>query len=174
MTAATPAPLPGSSPALMLQRGTDADIDGCVALWLAALTRRDEVAPGEAAADRCRTKFAHARVAFEVLRGPSGAILGFGLVTAPGTGRPDDPADAAYLSLLAVSPELQGSGWGGRLLEALHDAIRRSGLARAVLHVIEDNGAAVRLYERHGWAPIADPFDHPLVGRPTLAMGVEV
>ena len=145
-----------------------------MALWIEALTQRDGDVPAEATADRCRDKFGEERVAFDVLRGEGGVILGFGLVTAPGTGRAGDPADAAYLSLLAISPTVQGGGWGGRLLEALHDDTRAAGHRRAVLHVIQDNVGAVRLYERHGWAEVATRFDHPLFGRPTLVLGVDL
>jgi ribosomal protein S18 acetylase RimI-like enzyme len=155
-----------------LDEGNEKDVEACVALWIDALTARDGFAPAEGTADRCRGKFAEERVVFEVVRAPAGAILGFGLVTAPGTGRPGDPAGAAYLSLLAIAQEMQGGGWGGRLLEALHDATREAGHREAVLHVIEDNSSAVRLYERHGWREVADRFDHPLFGRPTLVLGV--
>lgn len=158
----------------MITRGNPDDVDACVVLWLDALTERDGFAPASATADRCRDKFAAARVAFDVVRGSLGEVLGFGLVTAPGTGRAGDPDDAAYLSLLAISPTLQGAGWGGRLLEALHAGTRAAGYPSAVLHVIEDNVGAVRLYERHGWSRVAEPFDHPLFGRPTLTLGVQL
>ncbi|GGK92057.1 ribosomal protein S18 acetylase RimI-like enzyme [Curtobacterium luteum] len=96
-------------------------------------------------------------------------VAGFALVTAPGTGGPEDPEDAAYLSLLAVHPRAQGHGLGRDLLRAAVDAAPRSGHARCVLHALEDNAPALGLYRSAGFRPWGEPFAHPLSGRPTRA-----
>lgn len=37
---------------------------------------------------------------------------------------------------------------------------------RAVLHVLVDNRAAVRLYQSQGWEPWGETFPHALLGHP--------
>ncbi|RKR74567.1 GNAT family N-acetyltransferase [Frondihabitans australicus] len=163
----------GETPALGRGR-PPGDLESCVGLWLAALETRDGHPPAPETADRCRDKFAQPVVSWRVLRASDDVVRGFGLVTAPGTGRPDDPADAAYLSLLAVDPDLQGGGLGSLLLGGLVDDTRAAGHRRVVLHVITDNTAAMRLYEARGWRPIGQPFAHPLYGRETVSLGLEL
>jgi len=52
---------------------------------------------------------------------------------------------------LAVDPARQGEGIGSRLLEAGIERARERGARRLLLRVLSTNGAARRLYERHGF-----------------------
>jgi ribosomal protein S18 acetylase RimI-like enzyme len=151
----------------------DDDLDACETVWLAALAARDGHEPAAGTAERFRAKARAPRVALRALREASGdggadpRLLGFGLVTAPGTGYPTDRPDAAYLALLAVDPAEQGRGGGGRLLDDLTDDARAAGHDRLVLHVLQENGGAVALYRSRGWAPWGPPLAHALTGQAT-------
>lgn len=151
----------------MTAEASDDDLEACVALWLHALEVRDGHPPVEGTAERCRGKFALARVAWVVLRDELAEIAAFSLVTGAGTGRPADPPAAAYLSLFAVAPGRQGSGLGGRLLRAVHERIASAGYDEAVLHVLVENAVAVGLYRSQGWVEVGERFPHPLNGSAT-------
>ncbi|WP_416395007.1 MULTISPECIES: GNAT family N-acetyltransferase [unclassified Curtobacterium] len=97
------------------------------------------------------------------------ALAGFALVTEPGTGLPGDPDDAAYLSLLAVDPRAQGHGLGRSLLQRAVAEAGAAGYARTLLHALDDNAPALRLYRGAGFEPVGEPFPHALSGRPTRA-----
>lgn len=149
---------------VVVRPATPDETDTCIDLWAAAVAARDGAAEDPAARERARQKFAAEHVAWLVAPGPDGSVDGFVLVTAPGTGRSTDPADAAYLSLLAVRPGVQARGVGRSLLsEAVHDA-RAAGHPRVVLHVLGDNDRAVRLYEAGGFVATGDEFAHALSG----------
>jgi ribosomal protein S18 acetylase RimI-like enzyme len=156
--------------ALAIAEGRPEDLDGCVALWLEALAARDGLEPAPETAGRCRGKFDLPRVSFDVLRAATGQVRGFSLVTGAGTGRESDPAEAAYLSLLAVDPGVQGAGWGSRLLASATGAAREAGYPSIVLHSLTDNAAAMHLYESRGWTPVGEAFEHPLWKRPTATL----
>ena len=89
---------------VVVRPATADETESCIELWAAAVAARDGVPEDPAVRERARQKFAAERVAWLVVPGPDGGLDGFVLVTAPGTGRSTDPADAAYLSLLAVRP----------------------------------------------------------------------
>lgn len=150
--------------------GEPDDTEACVALWLLALHARDGRRAVDGTAERVRSKFATARLSWRVLRdaaAPASApILGFGLMTQPGTGNADDPADAAYFSLLAVAPDAQGRGFGALLLGELIDDARAAGHRSAVLHTIVGSPAEA-LYRSRGWLPHGNSFAHPLNGLTT-------
>jgi ribosomal protein S18 acetylase RimI-like enzyme len=57
----------------------------------------------------------------------------------------------ARLSSIAVSPARAGSGLGGIMLDAAEAEARAHGCDRLRLEVRADNGAGIRLYERHGY-----------------------
>ncbi|MFJ4221094.1 GNAT family N-acetyltransferase [Curtobacterium luteum] len=177
----------GSS--FVVRAASEDEAAACVDLWVAAVSVRDAVPESDAVRARALAKFAEPRVALVVAADPGerrdavagdpgdasdavagdARVAGFALVTAPGTGGPGDPEDAAYLSLLAVDPRTQGLGLGRDLLRAAVDAASRAGHARCVLHALEDNAPALGLYRSAGFRPWGEPFAHPLSGRPTRA-----
>ena len=53
---------------------------------------------------------------------------------------------------MMVRPEARGAGVGALLLEACIGEARHAGLEMLTLSVTAENAAAVRLYERHGFA----------------------
>lgn len=63
----------------------------------------------------------------------------------------ESAAHVAELRGLAVLPEHQGKGIGGRLVEAAIERARADSIRRLVLRVLSTNPAARRLYERHGF-----------------------
>jgi ribosomal protein S18 acetylase RimI-like enzyme len=173
----------------VVRAATADEVTACIELWVDAVAARDGVGPDPAVRDRALAKFAVPRVACVVAvdesaaangarpdgarpdgAGPDGAgsvVAGFALVTAPGTGRPDDPADAAYISLVAVHPRAQARGIGRTLLAGAVRAARDAGHPRVALHVLADNDRAVRLYETGGFLPTGDEFPHALTGTAT-------
>lgn len=154
---------------VLVRPATEEDVAACTDLWAAAVAARDGAPESEAVRARAREKFRAPRIALPVAAGPDGRLLGFALVTAPGTGSPDDPADAAYLSLLAVAPGAQGHGLGRTLLRAATAAAAEAGHPRCLLHALDDNEAALRLYRSAGFRPVGAAFPHVLSGRPTRA-----
>lgn len=52
-----------------------------------------------------------------------------------------------------VAPGARGSGAGDRLVAAVVSWAGEEGFARVVLHVGDENAAAIRLYERNGFRP---------------------
>jgi ribosomal protein S18 acetylase RimI-like enzyme len=58
--------------------------------------------------------------------------------------------NTAYVPLIAVHPEHQGQGLGGRLLQAVFAAAAQDGIARVFLSVASDNPNALHVYERVG------------------------
>jgi GNAT superfamily N-acetyltransferase len=62
-------------------------------------------------------------------------------------------AGAAGLFGMWVAPAARGTGVGDGLVEAVVAWARAAAYARAVLEVGDVNDAAIRLYERHGFAP---------------------
>lgn len=61
----------------------------------------------------------------------------------------------ADVMTVAVAPWAQGRGLGGQLVQAVVDAMASRGIGQLVLEVRADNGAAQRLYARHGFTRIA-------------------
>lgn len=166
----------GSS--FVVRAAVEDEVAACVDLWARAVAVRDGLPESEAVRERARSKFDVPRVELVVASsepvrasadGPAGptGVAGFALVTAPGTGRHGDPEDAAYLSLLAVDPRAQGHGLGRSLLRAAVAGAGAAGHGRALLHALDDNAPALRLYRSAGFRPVGDPFPHALNGRPT-------
>jgi GNAT superfamily N-acetyltransferase len=60
----------------------------------------------------------------------------------------------AGVSRLFVTPAARGTGLAAALLERVEDTPARRG-RRLVLDVVDDGGAAIRLYERLGWTRVA-------------------
>ena len=185
-----------SRDATVVRLATRGAAEACVDLWAAAVAARDGAEESEAVRARARGKFAAERVALVVAEdragdvggdgagsdagsdagvgagvgaGGVGVLVGFALVTAPGTGSPGDPVDAAYLSLLAVAPGAQGRGLGRSLLQAAVAEAARAGHDRCLLHALDDNEPALRLYRSAGFRPVGPAFPHALNGRATRA-----
>ncbi len=77
-------------------------------------------------------------------------ILGFVVY---GPARDNDVADSACeVVALNVHPDYWRKGVGGRLLRAVLDDVSRQAYENAYLWVIDGNEAAIRLYERAGFA----------------------
>lgn len=62
--------------------------------------------------------------------------------------------DVADVMTVAVAPQARGSGLGTRLLRALLTHAADRGAARVMLEVRADNGPALGLYRRQGFAPV--------------------
>ncbi len=60
------------------------------------------------------------------------------------------PKTAKILGLCVV-PELQGQGWGKKLLQAALNEAKTMGCAQVVMLVEESNGKAIALYEKAGF-----------------------
>ncbi|QDU67482.1 GNAT family N-acetyltransferase [Engelhardtia mirabilis] len=63
------------------------------------------------------------------------------------------PQVGAGLYSMWVEASARGRGVGDRLVEAVVDWARRRGCSRLLLDVGDDNGPAIGLYLRHGFAP---------------------
>lgn len=78
------------------------------------------------------------------------------LIYAYGRGPGAEPYGDDYPAHLHIDllPELQGQGWGRRLIDALSEALRAAGVTR--LHLVADaeNTGAVAFYERLGFTPL--------------------
>lgn len=61
----------------------------------------------------------------------------------------------ARLSSIAVAPARAGQGLGALLLDAAETEALRHGCTKLRLEARTDNGAAIRLYERHGYERFA-------------------
>ncbi|MCS5732318.1 GNAT family N-acetyltransferase [Herbiconiux daphne] len=146
-----------------VRSGMRHDVAACVSTWVSACAARDGHA-FDGVAERARPKFDDAIV--WLVAGDAEDVDGFVLVTAPGSGTTDDPIDAAVVGLLAVRPDRQARGLGRALLLAAQQQLVHLGHERAVLHTLDDNAAALRLYESEGWRPYGDPFEHTLLKRP--------
>jgi ribosomal protein S18 acetylase RimI-like enzyme len=163
---------PASMPDMQLAAGGPSDVDACVGLWLTATAARDGIEPAdvpETVLARARYKLESAALSWVLARDAEGTPVGFGLTLSPGTsGYVDDPPDAAYVALLAVAPQAQGRGVGGALLDAMTTELSAAGMNSAVLHVLETNTAARRLYDSRGWTVSGSPFPHALSGLSVL------
>ncbi len=64
--------------------------------------------------------------------------------------------DDAELMTIAVSPKVRGKGVGGALLRACFADLLMTPSKRMILEVAADNPAAIRLYQKLGFAKIAE------------------
>ncbi|QKJ18692.1 GNAT family N-acetyltransferase [Microbacterium hominis] len=67
-----------------------------------------------------------------------------------------EPYSDAYPAHLHIDllPELQGQGWGRRLIQTLEDALRERGVAGLHLVAASENTGALAFYPRVGFTPI--------------------
>lgn len=75
-----------------------------------------------------------------------------------------------YVPSLYVSPLAQGTGVGGRLLEAAADAFRDAGLATAYLWVFAGNQPSIGFYAARGWLPDGGTRVEEEFGEPELRL----
>ncbi|MCL2284827.1 MAG: GNAT family N-acetyltransferase [Firmicutes bacterium] len=59
--------------------------------------------------------------------------------------------DCLYIGLLLVHGELQGTGVGRKIVEALAAAWKGTGIKAANLAVVEDNKKAIAFWKKHGF-----------------------
>ena len=64
-------------------------------------------------------------------------------------------ADEAELLTIAVDPKWRGRGLGHALLNAAFDDLLMSPAKKMFLEVSEENTAAIKLYQRHGFTTIS-------------------
>lgn len=64
-----------------------------------------------------------------------------------------EPPFHAYVGLMYVAPEHRGAGVSTLIVDALRDWARANGLTEMRLEVYPDNAAAVRAYQKTGFAP---------------------
>ncbi|MGV9659741.1 GNAT family N-acetyltransferase [Streptomyces koyangensis] len=115
-------------------------------------------------------EFAPPKGAFLVVVRPDGAALACGgWRTAAGA--------TAEIKRMYVSPAARGHGLGSHVLAALESDARSHGMTRVILETGVRNLAALALYTRRGYAPIApyvagrDPRVNRALGKPLVAGG---
>ena len=91
----------------------------------------------------------------------SGAVVG----TATGFADPDTSGTVLLVAMF-VAPPARGQGLGERLVRAVVDQARSDGADRVLLHVVETNPGAERLYARCGFVRTGATV--PLPHRPDL------
>lgn len=72
----------------------------------------------------------------------------------------DKVADEGDILSFAVAPAFQRKGVGSRILCRALDWLRETGVRRCILEVAADNHAAILLYRRAGFLPIARRFGY--------------
>jgi [ribosomal protein S18]-alanine N-acetyltransferase len=114
------------------------------------MVRLDEVCFSEAFRfdRRSMRRFAEARGAIVVVAEEDAAMAGFVIVQLEGA----TTERYGYVVTIDVAPELRGVGLGGLLLRQAEGQVRAAGVGRMGLHVAVDNDAAIRFYERLGYA----------------------
>ena len=85
--------------------------------------------------------------------------------TATGLTAPDEPGTTLLVAMFVAAPA-RGQGIGERLVAAVVDHARSDGADRVLLHVVETNPGAERLYTRCGFARTGATM--PLPHRPDL------
>jgi len=123
---------------LHIRRATPADLDALVALERAAFTT-DHLSPRQYRT-HLRSSSAIVLAAVDAPRLLGKAVVFF-----------RRNSDIARLYSIAVADAARGRGIGEALLKAAETAARRHGAQRMRLEVRQDNGAAIRLYERLGY-----------------------
>lgn len=83
-----------------------------------------------------------------------------------------DPGDTDLLHLVGmwVHPAQRRDGVGGALVGAVLESAEQQGRSLVRLHVTEGNGAAERLYERHGFTRTGRAIERPRDGLREIEM----
>jgi ribosomal protein S18 acetylase RimI-like enzyme len=74
----------------------------------------------------------------------------------------------AYIPTIEVSPQKRRSGAGSELLRLIEQSALNAGVRVIWLHVDEENAAAIRLYEAHGYRREGREADFYARGRTAL------
>lgn len=78
--------------------------------------------------------------------------------------------NALYLGMLTVSPELQGSGIGKKLLKSAEIFAQEKGIPKIEMTVISIRSELIAWYERHGYIKTGEtkpfPMNDPNFGEP--------
>jgi ribosomal protein S18 acetylase RimI-like enzyme len=78
--------------------------------------------------------------------------------------------NALYLGMLTVSPELQGSGIGKKLLKSAEIFAQENGISKIEMTVISVRSELIAWYERHGYVKTGEtkpfPMNDPNFGEP--------
>ena len=77
------------------------------------------------------------------------------------------PKSATWLEDVFVRPDRRGGGYGRRLVEAALAAAYTAGAATVALGVRDDASEARRLYDTHGFAPVAAAGRWTVMARPS-------
>ncbi|TRW96754.1 GNAT family N-acetyltransferase [Paracoccus sp. M683] len=78
--------------------------------------------------------------------------------------------ETCEMKRLYLDTTLRGSGMGRALGQAIITRAREAGYRRMVLDTLDHMGAALRLYERLGFQPIAPYYSNPLPGAVYLGL----
>jgi len=127
-----------------VRRATPTDLDALVTLELRAFSG-DRMSRAQ-----YRRHLASAAATVLVAGAPGEALLGSALVFFR------KGSSLARLYSIAVAHGARGRGVGEALLAAVEDAALHRGARRMRLEVRHDNAAAMRLYERRGYARFAE------------------
>jgi len=82
--------------------------------------------------------------------------------------------DAFEIVELAVHPEWQGQGIGGRVHDALLDDLPPDTYSTALLSTDTGETNAMHLYRKRGWVPLLEDFLFPGAPRPMVIMGLDL
>ncbi|HEY1768547.1 MAG TPA: N-acetyltransferase [Terracidiphilus sp.] len=77
-----------------------------------------------------------------------GILAGFAIVR---RGDEGPEGTTAYIETIEVAPNKRGHGVGGELMRRMEGSAQKTGATLLWLHVDEENVAASRLYEAHGY-----------------------
>lgn len=81
-------------------------------------------------------------------------------------------ASLGYLGMLCVSPTLQSSGLGRRLLDAAEDHARGLGIAAMEMTVIDSRASLIAWYERRGYVFTGERRPFPVLRDPPVTFVV--
>jgi len=124
-----------------------ADHPRCAELWMEALALRDGTARDPQVRQRALAKLTMPGGILAIAESDS-MIHGFALAT---DRTPPKGVATARLTLLAVDPTIQARGVGRALLADTTCSLEMAGFVEATLSVLEQNGAARKIYEDAGW-----------------------
>lgn len=144
-----------------IRPATTADVDGvaasCAALFAEDAAARDHLRdgtwPSGHAASWCRDLVSDPAALVLVASGDNG-VVGH-LVGTYAESSPMWTAPRAELVSMRVDHTLRGSGIGSQLVEAFTTWARDRGAVRLHVDAYTANTAAIRFYQRHGFAPLS-------------------